>query len=220
MKFTMGRTMKIVVAVLIVAVIAIVMLSPYSFEKYTASSKMIQVTSTDTVTKDANGKKKQQVYSFKKDDKKYTEIVNVLDQYSYHFTTKTLTNSSQMSTSSKPQMIMLFGNKMLVVSDSGEILLDNHVYRMGYSGGKDAKNMMKSINKILKKQIMEEDTMGFERLYKNLIDIIKEEQAKLGFRRESIRLYYPLSSLNHFFETEDTEEQMKTRICQMPEFIK
>ena len=47
---------------------------------------------------------------------------------------------------------------------------------------------------------MEEDKMGFERLYKNLIDIIKEEQAKLGFRREAIRLYYPLSSLNHFFE--------------------
>ena len=130
--------MKILVAILIVAIIAIVMLSPYSFEKYTASSKMIQVTSTDTVTKDANGKKKQQVY--------------VLDQYSYHFTTKTLTNSSQMSDSSKPQMIMLFGNKMLVISDSGEILLDNHVYRMGYSGGKDAKKMMKSINKILKSE--------------------------------------------------------------------
>ena len=92
------------------------------------------------------------VYTNKKDDKKYTEIVNVLDQYSYHFTTKTLTNSSQMSDSSKPQMIMLFGNKMLVISDSGEILLDNHVYRMGYSGGKDAKKMMKSINKILKSE--------------------------------------------------------------------
>ena len=50
--------------------------------------------------------------------------------------------------------------------------------------------------------------MGFERLYKNLIDIIKEEQAKLGFRREAIRLYYPLSSLNHFFETEYSEEEM------------
>ena len=49
-------------------------------------------------------------------------------------------------------MIMLFGNKMLVISDSGEILLDNHVYRMGYSGGKDAKKMMKSINKILKSE--------------------------------------------------------------------
>ena len=52
MKITMGRTMKIVVAVLIVAVLAFVMLSPYSFEKYTASSKLIQVTSTDTVTKE------------------------------------------------------------------------------------------------------------------------------------------------------------------------
>ena len=119
MKITMGRTMKIVVAVLIVAVLAFVMLSPYSFEKYTASSKLIQVTSTDTVTKDANGKKQQQVYSFKQGDKKYTEIVNVLDQYSYHYTTKTLTNSSQMGESSKPQMIMLFGKKMLVISDSG-----------------------------------------------------------------------------------------------------
>ena len=77
MKFTMGRTMKILVAILIVAIIAIVMLSPYSFEKYTASSKMIQVTSTDTVTKDANGKKNSRYIHIKKDDKKYTEIVNV-----------------------------------------------------------------------------------------------------------------------------------------------
>ena len=62
--------------------------------------------------------------------------------------------------------------------------------------------------------------MGYKRLYKNLIDIIKEEQAKLGFRRESIRLYYPLSSLNHFFETQDTEEQMKNRLHGIPYFIK
>ena len=54
--------------------------------------------------------------------------------------------------------------------------------------------------------------MGFERLYKNLIDIIKEEQAKLGFRREAIRLYYPLSSLNHFFETEYSEEEMLNKL--------
>ena len=62
--------------------------------------------------------------------------------------------------------------------------------------------------------------MGYKRLYKNLIDIIKEEQAKLGFRKESIRLYYPLSSLNHFFEAQDTEEEMKNRLQEMPDFIK
>ena len=58
--------------------------------------------------------------------------------------------------------------------------------------------------------------MGFERLEKNLIDIIKEEQAKLGYRKESIRLYYPLSSLNHFFDSQDTSEEMLQRLEKMP----
>ena len=39
--------------------------------------------------------------------------------------------------------------------------------------------------------------MTFEKLEKNLMDVVLEEQAKLGFRREKIRLYYPLSTLNH-----------------------
>ena len=40
--------------------------------------------------------------------------------------------------------------------------------------------------------------MNHEKLQKNLIDLIKEEQAKLGYRKESVRLYYPLQSLQHF----------------------
>ena len=43
--------------------------------------------------------------------------------------------------------------------------------------------------------------MDFSRLEKSIMDVIKEEQAKLGYRKEKIRLYYPLSSLNHFFGT-------------------
>ena len=34
--------------------------------------------------------------------------------------------------------------------------------------------------------------MRFEKLEQNIIDMIKEEQAKLGYRKESIRLYYPV----------------------------
>ena len=40
--------------------------------------------------------------------------------------------------------------------------------------------------------------MGFHELEENLIDMVKEQQAKLGFRPEVIRLYYPVSTLNHF----------------------
>lgn len=62
--------------------------------------------------------------------------------------------------------------------------------------------------------------MGFKRLEKNLIDIIKEEQVKLGFRKEEIRLYYPLISLNHFFEADDDVDEMQTRLEQFPEEVK
>ena len=55
--------------------------------------------------------------------------------------------------------------------------------------------------------------MGYERLEKSLTDTIKEEQAKLGFRKEAIRLYYPLSSLNHFFDVQEGEEQMLHRLA-------
>ena len=61
--------------------------------------------------------------------------------------------------------------------------------------------------------------MYFDRLEKNLIDIIKEEQAKLGFRKEAIRLYYPLSSLNHFFEAHDTEAEMLARLSVFPDSL-
>ena len=57
------------------------------------------------------------------------------------------------------------------------------------------------------KQTQEYDYSNLER---SLIDVIKEEQAKLGYYREDIRLYYPLSSLNHFFGTNVDEVTMQS----------
>ena len=61
--------------------------------------------------------------------------------------------------------------------------------------------------------------MGYDKLERNLIDIVKEEQAKLGFFKEDIRLYYPLSSLNHFFNANDSADEMQMRLDTLPESI-
>ena len=58
--------------------------------------------------------------------------------------------------------------------------------------------------------------MGYERLEKSLIDLVKEEQVKLGYRKEMIRLYYPLSSLNHFMETNADSEEMQELLTDFP----
>ena len=60
---------------------------------------------------------------------------------------------------------------------------------------------------------------GFEKLENSLIDVIKEEQAKLGFKEEKIHLYYPLSSLNHFFSAKDNADEMAARLSHMPEAL-
>ena len=54
--------------------------------------------------------------------------------------------------------------------------------------------------------------MSHEKLEKNLIDLIKEEQAKLGYQKESVRLYYPLSSLLHFYDCNDRADEMQNRL--------
>ena len=54
--------------------------------------------------------------------------------------------------------------------------------------------------------------MNYNRLETSLIDVIKEEQAKLGYMKEKISLYYPLSSLNvivEFFEGVETIKSLK-----------
>lgn len=60
---------------------------------------------------------------------------------------------------------------------------------------------------------------GYQLLKRNLTDNIKEQQAKLGYRKECIYLYYPLSSLNHFFKTNDEPEDMMKRLSDLPEDI-
>lgn len=62
--------------------------------------------------------------------------------------------------------------------------------------------------------------MSYEKLEKNIIDIIKEEQAKLGYRKETVRLYYPLRSLNHFFDEEYDIRRMKELLQDFCERVK
>lgn len=53
--------------------------------------------------------------------------------------------------------------------------------------------------------------MDFEKLEKNITDVVKEQQLKLGYMSEVVRLYYPLSSLNCLLNVgNDCEEMYKS----------
>ena len=51
--------------------------------------------------------------------------------------------------------------------------------------------------------------MNFERLKNNIISLVEEQQYKLGYRSEPVRLYYPLKSLNRLLNTSGDPSEMK-----------
>jgi len=59
------------------------------------------------------------------------------------------------------------------------------------------------------------DNIDFMALEQNIIDSIEEQQLKLGYLKETVRLYYPLASLNRFLQVEASVEEM---ISLMQEF--
>jgi hypothetical protein len=48
----------------------------------------------------------------------------------------------------------------------------------------------------------------YSKLTNNIKDLITEQQLKLGYDRETVRLYYPLSSLNRFLGAKCSVEEM------------
>lgn len=54
--------------------------------------------------------------------------------------------------------------------------------------------------------------MDYSKLENNIIDVLKEEQVKLGYRSEIVRLYYPLQSLNRFLKTNHNISEMQEEL--------
>lgn len=51
--------------------------------------------------------------------------------------------------------------------------------------------------------------INIKKLEQNIADIIKEQQIKLGYRSETVRLYYPLTSLERLLGVTCTAEEMR-----------
>lgn len=62
--------------------------------------------------------------------------------------------------------------------------------------------------------------MDFTRLRKNIFDIVKEQQIKIGYRKEAVRMFYPLQSLNRLLGTELNETEMESVLNSFAESVR
>lgn len=61
--------------------------------------------------------------------------------------------------------------------------------------------------------------MNFSKLEKSITGAVKEQQIKLGYRSEKVRLYYPLTSLNRLLGKECSIEQMQEYLKEYAELV-
>ncbi len=62
--------------------------------------------------------------------------------------------------------------------------------------------------------------MDYSRLTSNIVDVLKEEQIKLGYQKEKVQLYYPLKSLNRFLGTRLHAQEMASALSGFQEEVK
>lgn len=65
-----------------------------------------------------------------------------------------------------------------------------------------------------------ETSLNFEGLKKNLTEIIKESQIKLGYVKEPVRLYYPIESLNHLLDSKLDAKDMEAALLKFSSFAR
>lgn len=61
---------------------------------------------------------------------------------------------------------------------------------------------------------------SYENLKKYMIEFIQEQQLKIGYRKEVLRIYYFLSSLNHYTGQELTVEEMDSYLKGFCDYVR
>ncbi len=60
----------------------------------------------------------------------------------------------------------------------------------------------------------------YNSLENNIIDVIKEEQIKLGYQQETIRLYYPMESINNLLKVSQTINELENSLTDFCSYVK
>ena len=58
----------------------------------------------------------------------------------------------------------------------------------------------------------EKYNLNYEALLQSLIDVIQENQVKIGYRKEVIRLYYPAKSINNLLGIQATSNELLQKL--------
>ena len=138
---------KLICGVLAGALVALALffLWPMSFGDVVSEEKELSVVYMDTDMRDIRR------YQFQPDSEEFEQIVQVLEGYSFHRSFRTVLSGSGMEGNDAGYWLHLYSGTDggIDCGGTGEVMVDNRVYRMGYFGNGAALDMMEEILAVL-----------------------------------------------------------------------
>ena len=146
----MKKKIAICAMVMVAVAIGIVFLWPLSFSGVITDNADLFVVHIDADIENGIPKHTSRNYQFQPDSKEFTQIQQILDRYTFHRSLRTFFDDVSMEGNDAEYWLHLYsGENQILCGGTGEIIVNNHVYRIGYWGNKTALSMMEEISDLL-----------------------------------------------------------------------
>ncbi len=146
----MKKKIVICVLILVIVVIGMVSLWPLSFSGIIADDADLIVVRTDAEIEDDAPKHTVTNYQFQPDTTEFAQIKQILNNYSFHRSLRTFFDDASIDGNDARYWLHIYsGENNITCGGTGEIIVNSHVYRIGYWGNKTALSMMEEISDLL-----------------------------------------------------------------------
>lgn len=144
------KSIKKIIVICIIVGICGIFFCPLSFQHFLRDKEQMEVgISNPTVV---NGKTEidMKTYTYKEDSKEFEEIANILNEYKYHCSTRTFLGMTATDGGTEGYVLISLKNDMIVLSGSGDVLINKRLYRIGYWQNEKIVQMMNEIKMVIK----------------------------------------------------------------------
>lgn len=146
----MSKT-KIIISVIffISIIIGIIFLYPFPLDEIISNDGGLTVIYMEAIGVDEKPIEYKKYY-YEADSTEYERIKQILSKYTYHRNMRSFRDISSFVGNDAGYLLRLYsGENSMVSSGTGEIMINNHVYNIGYWGNEKALSLMEEIHSVL-----------------------------------------------------------------------
>jgi hypothetical protein len=143
---------KIILTLLcaVVIVFGLIMLWPLPFSNGITNDTELWIQLIDIDVENGLPNNTVSNYRIQSDSEEYILILQILGKYSFHRSFRTFFSDTSINGNNAGFWLHLYsGEKQMISGGTGEVIINNRVYRIGWFGNKKALSLMNNLRSIL-----------------------------------------------------------------------